>query len=92
MAENVADAVGWGRIFDVLDHHRVEYVVIGAAAMSCRGAPRPTRDLDVFAAGHAENHRRLARVLNEIDSAWRTGKGERIEQPGGSTSVSARRT
>ncbi len=34
-------------IFDALDAHDVEFVVIGAVAMVLHGSPRVTRDLDI---------------------------------------------
>ncbi len=47
------------RIFQALDDHQVEYVVVGGSAAILWGAKRATRDVDCVAHQTVENHRRL---------------------------------
>ena len=68
-------AANRGALIDALDRHRVEYVVIGAVAGESRGADLATKDLDVFAAPHDENYKRLARVLNDVRAVYRVPEG-----------------
>lgn len=44
----------------------VEYLVVGAAALSLHGIPRGTEDLDFFVRPTAENFARIRRVLARI--------------------------
>lgn len=44
----------------------VEYVVVGAAALSLHGIPRATEDLDFFVRPSEENFARIRRALSRI--------------------------
>ncbi|HZK49941.1 MAG TPA: DUF6036 family nucleotidyltransferase [Actinomycetota bacterium] len=60
------------RIFQVLAHHDVDYVVIGAMAAMLQGAgPTMTLDVDVAAATAEENRVRLASALKEMEARLR---------------------
>lgn len=56
------------RIFQALDDHEVEYVVVGGSAAILWGAQRATRDVDCVARQTTENHRRLCDALRQMGS------------------------
>jgi hypothetical protein len=58
-------------ILEVLERHRVLYVVIGGLAAELRGSPYVTRDVDVTPAGTRENFVRLAAALRELEAKLR---------------------
>jgi hypothetical protein len=56
------------RIFEALERHSVEYLTIGGVAVNAHGHLRNTRDVDVLLEWTAENMRRLAAALSELDA------------------------
>lgn len=56
------------RIFAALERHDVEYLTIGGVAVNAHGHLRNTRDVDVLVEWTAENMRRLASALAELDA------------------------
>lgn len=56
------------RIFDVLNRHGVDFVVIGGIAVLAHGNPRATFDLDLVASHTRQNLRRLAAALDELNA------------------------
>ena len=58
-------------ILEVLERHRVLYIVIGGLAAELRGSPYVTRDVDVTPARTRENFARLAAALRELDAKLR---------------------
>lgn len=56
------------RIFAALERNRVEYLTIGGVAVNAHGHLRNTRDVDVLIEWTAENMRRLAAALAELDA------------------------
>ncbi len=75
-------------MLEVLDRHRVAYVVIGGFAIELHEvAVPPTRDVDITPAGTRENLRRLAAALEELDARFRVpgGPPEGVAVPGGIT-------
>jgi hypothetical protein len=60
-----------GEILEVLERHRVLYVVIGGLAAELRGSPYVTRDVDVTPARTRENFKRLAAALRELNAKLR---------------------
>jgi hypothetical protein len=71
MTEQPPDAE---RIFDALDAHRVEYVVIGGIAVQVYGHVRMTNDVDLIPSPTPQNLERLAAELHEL--------GARVLNPG----------
>ncbi|MDP9092559.1 MAG: hypothetical protein M3N95_06335 [Actinomycetota bacterium] len=59
------------RIFDVLDRHHVDYVVLGGYAAQLYGARRPTTDVDVAPATTEDNLTRLVAALRELQAGIR---------------------
>lgn len=59
-------------ILEVLERHRVQYVVVGGYAAVLHGAQRLTRDIDVVPATTHENLIRLAEALRELGARVRT--------------------
>jgi len=56
------------RIFESLQRHEVEYLTIGGVAVNAHGHVRNTRDVDILIEWSAENTRRLAAALAELDA------------------------
>ena len=56
------------RLITTLARHEVRYVMIGAMAARLLGLPRVTADADITPARDAENVRRLAEALSELDA------------------------
>ncbi len=60
-------------IVDVLNHHRVKFVVIGAFAAIAQHAPIPvTRDIDLTPESSLQNVTRLSAALKELGARIRT--------------------
>ncbi len=76
------------RMLEVLDGHRVAYVVIGGVAIELHGvAVPPTRDVGITPSGLPANLGRLADALTELGATFRVPDGppEGVEIPGGIT-------
>ncbi len=56
------------RIFRVLAHHQVAFVLVGALAARLQGFPRLTADADLTPEASPENLDRLAAALRELDA------------------------
>src|ERR1044072_6962772 len=56
------------RIFEALQRHEVEYLTIGGVAVNAHGHVRNTRDVDILIEWTAENMRRLAAALTDLDA------------------------
>ena len=56
------------RLITTLARHGVQYVMIGAMAARLQGFPRVTADADITPARDADNVRRLAEALRELDA------------------------
>jgi predicted nucleotidyltransferase len=59
------------RLIEVLDRHRVDYLVVGGAAAYAYGAQRPTEDVDCVVRRDRENLDRLADALRELHARLR---------------------
>ena len=55
-------------IIRALDHHGVDYVIIGGTGAVLHGAPMVTNDLDVVPERGEDNLRRLIAALRELDA------------------------
>jgi hypothetical protein len=64
------------RALRVLDHHGVQYVVIGGFAGDLLGAPLNTNDLDICYERTASNMERLAAALAELGATLRVARVE----------------
>jgi hypothetical protein len=56
------------RIFEALDAHRVEYVVVGGIAVQAHGHVRMTSDIDLIPLPTPENLERLAAALSALQA------------------------
>jgi hypothetical protein len=56
------------RLITTLAKHEVRYVLIGAVAARLQGFPRMTADADITPARDADNMRRLAAALTELEA------------------------
>lgn len=50
----------------LLNFHKVEYLLIGGYAVGYYGYPRATGDMDIWIAVHPDNARRVVAALNEF--------------------------
>jgi hypothetical protein len=66
------------RLLHALSEHQVDYVLIGGVALQAYGHVRTTVDLDVIAAWTAENMRRLAAALGQLEARLRGVDAERL--------------
>lgn len=66
------------RIFEALNRHGVEYLVIGGFAVVTHGHVRATRDIDVVTAQRRENAERLAAALRELGARVRGVDAEHL--------------
>jgi len=53
-------------LFELLNAHKVEYIVVGAYALAFYGVPRYTGDMDIFVRPDSENARRILAALNDF--------------------------
>jgi hypothetical protein len=60
------------RLFDVLDRHKVAYILIGGLAAVYHGSPFPTEDADITPQSDLANLKRLAGALRELNARVRT--------------------
>ena len=51
---------------ELLNAHRVEYLIVGGYALAFHGHPRYTKDIDVWIAAHAENAQKMIKALVEF--------------------------
>jgi hypothetical protein len=58
-------------LLELLERHKVEYVVIGGVGANIWGSPRGTLDLDICAATTRANKGRLAAALTELNARFR---------------------
>jgi len=59
-------------LLEVLERHRVQYVVVGGFAAELHGSMRRTADVDVVPRATADNLERLAAALREVQAKIRT--------------------
>jgi len=60
------------KLFQVLAHHRVEYVLIGGLAATLHGSSALTNDADICPDASPENRERLAAALRDVRARVRT--------------------
>ena len=60
------------RLLEVLERHKVEYVLIGGLAAVYHGSPFPTEDADITPRTDRTNLARLAAALKDLDARVRT--------------------
>ncbi|MBX7257067.1 MAG: nucleotidyltransferase family protein [Candidatus Hydrogenedentes bacterium] len=53
-------------LFQLLEKHRVDYMIVGGYAVAYHGYPRFTKDLDIFYDSSLENIERIRHVLLEF--------------------------
>jgi hypothetical protein len=59
------------RVFETLNRHGVDYLVIGGFAVIAHGHVRATKDIDLVASEKPENLERLAAALSELGARVR---------------------
>ncbi|MGQ0742816.1 MAG: hypothetical protein ACT4OS_00455 [Acidimicrobiales bacterium] len=81
-ASSVIHPLDTERILRTLDHHGVDYVLIGGIACLMHGASRVTVDADVVAAQDAANLARLCQALVELGAAVLVGEARMAMEAG----------
>jgi hypothetical protein len=69
------------RLLEVLEGHRVRYVVIGGFAAVLRGSPYDTTDVDITPERSELNLRRLSAALDELEAAVRVDAESTADLP-----------
>lgn len=65
-------------ILPSLVRHNVDFLIVGGIAVAVHGYPRATFDVDILPAPDAENMRRLAEVLSELEAGVFDDRGRRL--------------
>ena len=73
MPDEVGTAFDPDRVLATLDHHRVEYLLVGGLAARAHGAQRQTADVDCVPNTTTENLGRMAGALVELNARLRVG-------------------
>ena len=58
------------RILDVLNRHKVAYILIGGVNYLLRHKPELTFDIDIWIEDNPANRQRCQRALEELDAEW----------------------
>jgi len=53
-------------LLELLNAHKVDYIIVGAYALAFHGAPRFTGGIDIFVKSDPENAEKILTVLNEF--------------------------
>jgi len=53
-------------LLELLNAHKVEYMIVGAYALAFHGAPRYTGDIDIYVRPDPENAQRVMAALNDF--------------------------
>lgn len=53
-------------LLEAFERHHVEYVIVGGYALAFHGAPRFTKDIDIFFGDNAANLQKVLRALKEF--------------------------
>lgn len=53
-------------LLELLNLHKVEYMIVGGYALAFHGAPRYTGDIDIFVKPAKENAQKIMKVLDEF--------------------------
>jgi hypothetical protein len=53
-------------LFELLNRHKVEYIVVGSYALAFHGVPRNTGDIDIYIRPTPENAARMVSVLKDF--------------------------
>lgn len=78
MADDQPTALDPTRVFETLNRHGVDYLVIGGFAVIAHGHIRATKDIDLVASEQRENLERLAAALRELRARVRGVDGEHL--------------
>jgi hypothetical protein len=76
-------------LIEVLQRHRVAFLVIGGYAGVMMGSPIPTLDVDVVPHDDRENLQRLSTALTELEAKVRNGDGEPLPFARDATSLAS---
>ena len=57
-------------LLELLNEHKVEYLIVGGYALAFHGAPRFTGDIDVFVRPDQENAKRVLDALSDFGFAF----------------------
>ena len=62
MAKNISGVKIWYRVIKGLNKARLDYVLVGAAALAIHGIPRSTLDLDIYVPARTDVINKLFKV------------------------------
>ena len=66
MAKNISGVKIWDKIIKGLNKAKLEYVLVGAAALAIHGIPRGTLDLDIYVPARTDVMNKLFKVAGAL--------------------------
>ena len=66
MAKNISGVKIWYRVIKGLNKARLDYVLVGAAALAIHGIPRSTLDLDIYVPARTDVINKLFKVAQAL--------------------------
>ena len=66
MAKNISGVKIWDRIIKGLNKAKLDYVLVGAAALAIHGIPRGTLDLDIYVPARTDVMNKLFKVAGAL--------------------------
>jgi hypothetical protein len=66
----------------LLEHHQVDYMIVGGYAVAFHGYPRFTKDIDIYFEASASNVDRLCQALMQFGFRAETLPRQAFERPG----------
>ena len=66
MAKNISGIQIWHKIIKELNKARLDYVLVGAAALIVHGLPRSTLDLDIYVPAKEESLNKLFKIADNL--------------------------
>ena len=56
----------WHKVIDSLNKNKLDYVLVGGAALAVHGIPRSTLDIDIYIVAKAGNLNKLFQIADEL--------------------------
>lgn len=72
-------ALQFRNLLQTLNHHAVDYIVVGGVGAVLQGAPVSTLDLDIVYSLESENLPRLIGALEDLDAVYRVQPERRLQ-------------
>lgn len=67
MGNDISKPEIWHKIIDGLNKNKLDYVLVGGAALAVHGIPRSTLDIDIYIVAKAETVNKLFQIADELE-------------------------